>query len=521
MVVRFLAGISELGRDLPDAVRVFAIETRSTCFSLREEGIVTLEVLHWLFESQNPSAINRILGSDCVSFKYVGALLFDWYVLGYCINHSCCGWSLDIKVVELELFEMLPKALNLVQDPCQLQTTGKIKRMRLKFSSPIAVHWLLENVHHNLTHLDLQHTYLDSEVCNFLAAHCDLLQHLEYLDLSENFCIGRGGAVNLIISLTTFSTISKLGLRMTSIGFEDCKALSELLASSECIEVLTIGDNELSPDSIQLIVDGLSLNTSLEILIMSDAKFGSENVLSLASVLKGNTRLKELNIGECDIQSSDSVHLAKALEENTTTQLQTLELMGNPIESEGAVAFADMLATNKSLTNVNLGYCKIQGEGAVHLAEALENNSTVSGFNVASNPIGSEGAVAFADMLATNKSLTELNMRWCIIHGEGAVCLAKALEKNSTVREFNISHNPIGSEGAVAFASMLKKNQCLETLMICGDDLGNVIGVEDALELIESLKHNTTLEELGLSYECETPSFSTLDKALQDRVTFS
>ena len=76
--------------------------------------------------------------------------------------------------------------------------------------------------------------------------------------------------------------------------------------------------------------------------------------------------------------------------------------------------------------------------------------------------------------------------------------------------------NLIGSEGAVAFASMLKKNQSLKKLDLCDGS----VGVEGALELIESLKHNTTLEELWLSKKCKPPSFSTLDKTLQDRVKY-
>ena len=135
------------------------------------------------------------------------------------------------------------------------------------------------------------------------------------------------------------------------------------------------------------------------------SNFSSENVLHLASVLRVNTRLKELDISYCSIQSSDSVHLAKVLEENTTTQLQTLWLWGNPI----------------------------------------------------------------------------------------------------------------GSEGVVAFAGMLKKNHCLKRLDLCDDDS---VGVDGALELIESLKHNTTLEKLKLSKKCKPRSFSKLDKTLQDRVTF-
>ena len=278
--------------------------------------------------------------------------------------------------------------------------------------------------------------------------------------------LSSGHAVNLIASLST-CTIRELNLYATCLDFEDCKSLSQLLTSSKYIKVLNVSVGcgpvyrELegtAHGSIQLIVDSLSHNTSLEKLNMGGSNFSSVNVLSLASLLKVNTRLRHLYFKDCNIQSSDSVHLAKALEENATTQLQTLQLWDNPI--------------------------------------------------------GSEGAVAFADMLATNKSLTELNMRGCSIQEQGAICLAKALEKNFTVKKFDISENPIGSRGAVAFASMLTKNQCLKRLSLHADS----VGVEGALELIESLKHNTTLEELKLSERCKPPS---LDSALQDCVKFS
>ena len=556
VVVRFLAVLTELGRNLWDVVREFACD---------DEHNITLEILHLLFESQDSSAATSVLGSDCVRFYHNdgdNALdPFDWYILGHCITNFSCDWKLKLHDCELESVKLFLRALNLQQGQCQLR--GKIKEMWLSCldenddesdePDPAIAHLLVDNmpqlsVFHNMTHLDLSLCSLTSETCNLLSK-CNL-QHLEYLNLGYNYNIDEGGAVNLITSLTKFSTIRELNLTFTCIGFEDYKALSELLASSKCIKVLVICDEvgldefKLSSDSVQLIVDGLSHNTSLEKLYMSSSNFSSENVLHLALVLRVNARLKVLNIMECNIQSSDSVHLAKALEENTTTQLQTLGLHFNPIGSEGSVAFADMLATNKSLTELNMSKCSIQGEGAVCLAKALEKNSTLKKFGINHNPIGSEGAVAFAGMLATNKSLAELNMWGCNIQGEGAVSLVKALEKNSTVREFHISCNPIGSEGAVAFAdmlatdksltevsmrqcdiqkedaaafaSMLKKNQCLKTLNL----YDNNVGVKGALELIESLKHNTTLEKLVLSPQYIPSSFSSLDKTLQDRVKF-
>lgn len=83
-------------------------------------------------------------------------------------------------------------------------------------------------------------------------------------------------------------------------------------------------------------------------------------------------------------------------------------------------------------------------------------------------------------------------------------------------RTLYISGNPIASEGAAAFAGVLKRNQCLKILWLDG-----AIGsVESSLQLIKSLRHNGTLEKLWLSDEHKPPSFSTLDKALQDRVNF-
>ena len=384
VVVRFLAGLNELGRDLWDVVRGFASKN-IPWFSLLKEKInfIKLKILHCLFESQDSSAIASVLGSDSWCFSSRNDMPFDWYVLGYCIAHSSCDWKLEWHHCGVESVELFLRALHLQQDQCQLPPTGNIKEVWLSDFGPAAVHLLVDDMPRTLLLKNL--TYM-------------------YLDLGGKR-IGRGGAVNLITSLTKFSTIRELQLNRTGIGFEDCKALSELLASSKYIEALDISHNLLAPDCIQLIVDGLSHNTSLEKLNMRESYFNSENKLSFASVLRVNTRLKILNFSCCNIQSSDSVHLAKALAENTTTQLQILWLEGNPI----------------------------------------------------------------------------------------------------------------GSEGADAFASMLKNNQCLKSLYLRDDS----VGVKGALELIESLKHNTTLEELWLSPQCKPPSFSTVDKTLQDRINFS
>ena len=62
-----------------------------------------------------------------------------------------------------------------------------------------------------------------------------------------------------------------------------------------------------------------------------------------------------------------------------------------------------MLVTN-NLAKLNMKEGSIQGENAVCLAKAMEKNFSVKEFANSGNQFGSEGAVAFADMLATTRA---------------------------------------------------------------------------------------------------------------------
>ena len=373
VVGRFLAGLTELGRDLCDVVRGFASEDNS----------IKLKVLHWLFESQDPSAFTSVLGSDYVYYSQRGALPFDLYVLGYCIAHSSCDWKLELDDCELESVEMFLKVLNLKQEQGRLPSTGWIKEINfceLKVhelqshqSVSAAACLLLDNMPHLLVFRKLTHLVMMScdtdhilEIINHLSKQTELLQQLECLRLSYDcgdyvefgvvgiepeagitlnpggidcgeyvkvnlreagiepeagMTLNPGGvAVNLITPLTKFSTIRELSLIHVDIGFEDCKVLGELLASSTYIDVLDISENGLSSDSVQLIVDGLSHNTSLEKLNMRDNPIGSEGAVAFASMLKKNQCLKTLWLNHSSVGVEGALELIESLKHNTTLE---------------------------------------------------------------------------------------------------------------------------------------------------------------------------------------------------------
>ena len=182
VVVRFLAGLTELGRDLWDVVRGFASYDGLMYDSYinNETNFIKLEVLHWLFESR--SAITGILSCECVCFSCASELPFDLYVLGYCIANSSCNWKFELCDYKLESVELFLRVLNHHQDQCQLR--GKIKGVWLRNEyepDPAAVRLLVDNmrqlsVFHNMTHLDLGCYSLTSETCNLLSnATCNTL----------------------------------------------------------------------------------------------------------------------------------------------------------------------------------------------------------------------------------------------------------------------------------------------------------------------------------------------------------
>jgi hypothetical protein len=89
--------------------------------------------------------------------------------------------------------------------------------------------------------------------------------------------------------------------------------------------------------------------------------------------------------------------------------LQTLKLSNNSIGDKGALAFARILLSNTSLTNLSLGD-HITSLGTQKLAESLTQNTTLKKLCLKSNPkIGAKGVRALLDMMHRNHTLKYLS----------------------------------------------------------------------------------------------------------------
>ena len=367
MVLWFLCGITQFKDYSNEQLNTFLIKDSGDCLSSGRR-YVTFDTLHWLFEAHDNEVIAKALGSSDIELgkQYFSQVTpFDCFVLGYCVSHSNCTWSIDLTLCHIgdEGVEMLVRGAVEEETHC----IGGFSGIKLVLNDITS-----EGVKHLLSFLKQPINKLETLNLVHLIPH---VPHLKKLDLFCNPNIGQGGTVPLITSLIAHNSLEELGLGMTGIGVEDCRALSELLSSSTSLKELNIGGHDLPPEAVELIISGLHHKTSLKTLLMWDSHFSLQNTISLASVLRTNHTLVDLNLRECNIDSDGACQLASALCTNDT--LQKLYLRGSPIGVKGATAFAEMLLKNKSLKELELRDNSMGEEGTQKLIDSLTHNTTV------------------------------------------------------------------------------------------------------------------------------------------------
>ena len=161
-----------------------------------------------------------------------------------------------------------------------------------------------------------------------------------------------------------------------------------------------------------------------------------EGSVALAEMLSCNKSLTEFNLWSCDIPDAGLREIARGLLQNTS--LKKLDISRNKPGMEGSVALAEMLSCNKSLTELNLELCDLPDAGLREIARRLLQNTSLKKLDIGFNKLGMEVSVALAEMLSCNKSLTELNLGWCDIPEAGLREIARGLLQNNSLRTLTL-----------------------------------------------------------------------------------
>ena len=341
IVLWFLAGLRKFVGYSISSIRSLLSGTSHDSSSKLQ---ISLDALHWIFEAQETSHVCEAIGMSVAAVVLLGRTLtsFDCFVVGYCVSHSNCPWEINLV------------SCGIGDEGVEMLVRGAVEG-EAKHSGYVSA-------------MDIRRNKITSAGLNQLLKIPELLKMRE-LNLSGN-PLGRGGTVPLLKS-PLVDNLEELDLDKTGIGLEDCHALSELLSSSSTLQSISIGDNALPPEAVELIITGLQHNTTLEKLDIEGSQFNRQNCISLASLTRSPGHLI---LDRCGIDEEGAIELGRLIAQNTVTELH---ILGNPISTKGATTIAEMLPRNTSLRVLDLACESIGLEGTQKLIDSLSQNSTL------------------------------------------------------------------------------------------------------------------------------------------------
>jgi len=245
-------------------------------------------------------------------------------------------------------------------------------------------------------------------------------------------------------------------------------------------------------DSVQHVLDGLDRLQAndpelLEMQIRVD-HLPLKLTTQLMRTLATNSTLTTLDIAVNKIAPSRILLLGKALEQNTT--LTTLNLNKCQIFSNGACIIGKALETNATLTSLRLRHNEIDEGGAWALTCALRTNATLTELDLGDNRIEPDDACGFDQVLRTSTVLKKLVLDHNRIAANGLNAIIETLETNTTLTWLDLSHNHIDEDVLIKLGRSLEHNSTLTALDIAS--YGRSSGVAERA-IAKALVKNTTL----------------------------
>ena len=402
----------------------------------------------------------------------------------------------------------------------------------------------------SLKHLELQNNNLQSSI-GFVLKALNKLSTLESLVLQNNqltekhgeslrsvinnnasletLFLGSNninlGAVKIAGALQNIKSLKMLDFSNINLSKEVIHKLSTAIKSSNYLELLTIGSNNLQSSAI-VILQSLSYVTTLKVLDMNNNHIGEKGGEMLAAVIKNNTRLNELYFSSNNLQNS-VIKILEALQ--TISNLESLDLSNNNLPEGIGIKLAAAIQSNNYLRMLSLHSNNLQSSIVVIL-QALSELSTLKLLDLHNCHLTSIAAKGLESVIVNNTGLKCLYLNDNNL-GKGLINILKALQNVSSLKKFDISNNNFMNdlnvyltiankfraflENLCQFTGYSDSSGILKQLCIASKSNTNVFLAEQAERALTSvLQNNPRLEALHVDSSCINLAPNEVIKAL-------
>jgi len=293
------------------------------------------------------------------------------------------------------------------------------------------------------------------------------------LDLSSNSIGDIGGkaifsALRYNKSLVSLYIGSTTGVGRNSFGSKALTELSETFKHNQVLSEIDLTMTEINADTIELLSQGLSQNTTLESMNLSNNNIQSRGAIKFITACS-NSNLRVLNLSSNHIKDDVSQAFSHFFTKNksivslnlsgngltakfasavsvplgSSCPLRELNISRNPLTGAGIAAIGSSLVTNQHLRNLNASFCKIDASGFDEFCSRLESNTSLISLNAGHNPLRDVGAIRLSAVLKHHPSIREIDLELCEIGDNGASSLFSALILSQKIERVSVKNNLI------------------------------------------------------------------------------
>ena len=313
----------------------------------------------------------------------------------------------------------------------------------------------------------------------------DTLTHatkLVELDLSHNSFHAESMQNFLYEMKSIFANLVKLNVSGSVISAEVTEALGDVLLENTKLKELDLSYNNLHGEGIKNIFNGLKISTLIKFNISHN------NITCLvadyvAYFLSRNTKLEQLDLSHNNLEAAGAIKICGT----GLTNLSTFNISHNGITAEAEDEIAAFLSGNTKLQILDLS-CN----SSMIILKVLPHTPVLSSLKISDCNVIDEATDKLGNILLHNTLLQELDLSYNSL----SLRILKGMKNILNLVTLNVSHNEIIDEAADELANVLLHNTSLQELDLSYNSLSKL----DSLSILKGMKNISSLIKINVSH---------------------